>query len=69
MKIIETPKAKFTNVKDLVQMCPILLSTRTHMVIYYFQMPMTKKRHTYIYPETFPAMNLLSLSPPGCTDN
>lgn len=68
MKIIDTLKAKFTNVKDLVQMCPILQSTRPHVVVYYFQLPMTEKTHTYIYSETFPTTNLLSLSPTGCTD-
>ena len=49
MKIIETLKAKFTNVKDLVQMRPVLQSTRPHVVIYYFQLPMTEKTHTHTH--------------------
>lgn len=49
MKIIETLKAKFTNVKDLVQMRPVLQSTRPHVVIYSFQLPMTENTHTHIF--------------------
>lgn len=49
-------------------MCPIFLSTTTphHSIIL---STANDEENTYTHSESFPAINVVSLSPPGSTDN
>lgn len=67
MKIMETPNAEVTDVKDLVQTCPTFLSTRPPHADRLSTA--SDEAHTHIHSEAYPATSLASLSARGATDN